>query len=125
MRSRRGASAEVLRLALDRRLRLIGTSALVLEYEDVLLRPEHLAAATLTEPQARDFLTDVVGLLHPTQRYWSYRPKLVDADDEAVLEAAINGLAAHIVTFNTRHFKVAAEFGITPVEPGRLLQVLA
>jgi predicted nucleic acid-binding protein len=40
-----------------------------------------------------------------------------DVADEMVLETAINGRADCIVTFNTRHFRAAARFGIEKILP--------
>jgi putative PIN family toxin of toxin-antitoxin system len=125
MRSRRGASAEVVRAALEARIELVAMSALVLEYEEVALRPEHLSAAGMSLSGAQEFLTDVIGLMQPVRQFWDYRPQLPDADDESVLAAAINGLATHIVTFNVRHFKTAVDFGITAITPSELLERLA
>ncbi len=43
--------------------------------------------------------------------------------DEFILEAAINGLANAIVTFNTKDFiPAAAEFGIEVLTPGRIIR---
>ena len=51
-----------------------------------------------------------------------WRPQLTDADDEMVLEAAINGQAEAIVTHNRRDFEPAAgRFGIAVLSPAELL----
>jgi predicted nucleic acid-binding protein len=43
---------------------------------------------------------------------------LSDPDDEMVLEAAINGRADALVTYNTAHFRVAAaRFGVRLARP--------
>lgn len=45
--------------------------------------------------------------------------RLKDPADEMVLETAVNGAAAWLVTFNTRHLAEAAfEFGIRVLKPG-------
>jgi len=41
--------------------------------------------------------------------------------DEMVLEAAINGQADYIVTFNRRHFLAAEQFGIAIADPATVL----
>jgi predicted nucleic acid-binding protein len=43
---------------------------------------------------------------------------LRDPDDDMVLEAAVNGRADAIVTFNRRDFGPAAQFGIEILSPG-------
>jgi hypothetical protein len=48
-----------------------------------------------------------------------------DADDDMVLEAAANGRADAIATFNTRDFAgVASEFGIAVLTPAEILRRL-
>ena len=50
---------------------------------------------------------------------------LADPNDEMILEAAINGQADAVVTFNTRHFEGAVQrFGIEVLRPGALLELL-
>jgi predicted nucleic acid-binding protein len=52
-------------------------------------------------------------------------PRLRDADDDMVLEAAANGRADAIATINTRDFAgVASEFGIAVLTPAEILRRL-
>ena len=51
--------------------------------------------------------------------HFRLRPSVADPDDEMVLEAAVNGRADAIVTFNLRDFGAAVEqFGIAVLSPG-------
>jgi predicted nucleic acid-binding protein len=50
---------------------------------------------------------------------------LLDPGDEMVLEAAVNGQADLIVTFNLTHFRhVARRFGVRAVRPSEALSIL-
>ena len=61
--------------------------------------------------------------VEPTYRW---RPQLRDAGDELVLEAAANGGADALVTFNTRDFAAAApRFGLELMGPRDLLRRIA
>jgi predicted nucleic acid-binding protein len=54
-----------------------------------------------------------------------WRPTLRDPDDDMVLEAAVNGQAHAIVTFNRRDFRPAMEkFGIEVLTPGAAVERL-
>jgi hypothetical protein len=46
------------------------------------------------------------------------RRGLRDADDEMVFEAAVNGRADRLLTFNLRDFGGASRFGIRVEQPG-------
>jgi putative PIN family toxin of toxin-antitoxin system len=112
-RSPTGASAALLQLVDEGKVELLLSVALVLEYESVLIRHEHLEAASASEAAARLTLDALVELGRPAWIDFYWRPKTMDPGDEMVLEAAINGKADAIVTFNRRHFGNApGEFGI-------------
>jgi hypothetical protein len=53
-----------------------------------------------------------------------WRPHLVDPGDELVLEAAVNGGADVIATFDLRHLAAAARFGIAVARPGAIVRRL-
>ena len=125
MRSPRGASAALLLAALDSRIELAANVALVLEYESVCLRDEHLLASGLTAPAARQFVDGVAALLHPVTSHFIWRPQLKDPGDEMVLEAAVNGMADAIVTFNQRDYGPAPlRFGVETLLPRDVLVAL-
>jgi predicted nucleic acid-binding protein len=51
--------------------------------------------------------------LEPVESHFMWRPLLRDPADEMVLEAAANGRAAAILTFNQRDFGVVPQqFGV-------------
>lgn len=57
------------------------------------------------------------------EAYFRWRPQLRDPGDEMVLEAAVNGRAQAIVTFNRRHYEsVREQFGIEILNPGETLR---
>lgn len=119
LRSKDGASAEILSATYDGRLTAIANAALFAEYEAVLTRPEHLAAGGVTHAEVIDALDALAGRIESAEPHFSWRPQLGDADDEMVLEAAVNGGAKVIVTFETATFReAAARFGIDVLTPG-------
>ncbi len=123
IRSRRGAAAEVVKLIRRREATMVATVALFIEYEAVLARPEHLAAAGITVAEAENILDVLASVAEPVEPHFLWRPRLRDADDDMVLEAAVNGQAEAIATFNARDFGgVAEEFGIELLTPSEILK---
>jgi predicted nucleic acid-binding protein len=123
MRSPTGASAALVRAARHGRVTLVATVPLSLEYEAVCSRPEHLAAAELSPPDLAVFLDAAMDLVEPVDVWFLWRPNLRDPGDELVLEAAVNGQAAAIATFNRRDFRPAADrFGIDILLPAEAIR---
>jgi putative PIN family toxin of toxin-antitoxin system len=122
-RSRAGAAAEVVRLIRRRELTMLATVSLFLEYEAVLTRPEHLARAEITAAEAEGALDVLAAVVEPVKPHFLWRPRLRDPDDDMVLEAAVNGRADAVVTFNARDFADAVdEFGIELLTPVDILR---
>lgn len=125
LRSPGGASAALLLAALERRLVLLANVALVLEYEAVCLREDHLQAAGVSEDEGRAFVDAVAALCEPVPSHFFWRPQLKDPADEMVLEAAVNGRADAIVTFNVRDYgRAPARFGVGVFLPSEALRRL-
>ncbi len=125
LRSPSGASAALLLAALDGRLTLLMSVPLVIEYEATCSRPEHWLAAGLTEQKVGQFLDGLVALAEPVESHFLWRPSLRDPCDEMVLEAAVNGRADAIVTFNVKDFHAArAQFSLEVLKPSEALRRL-
>lgn len=127
IRSDAGASRWLLRSALERRrgLTLLVSVPLLIEYEAVMTRAEHLKAAGLSVADVAVLLDAIAAVAEPVRLAYLWRPTLPDADDDMVLEAAVNGRADVIVTFNLRDFGPSAEqFGIAILPPGEAVKRL-
>ena len=123
LRTRLGAGNAVLRLAAERRIKLMATPPLFLEYEDVLKRPEHRLAHGLTPLEIDEFLAELAALIEPVEVHFQWRPQTRDPNDEMVLEAAINGQAGAIITYNVADFAEAGRrFEIPVLQPAELLR---
>ena len=125
-RSDTGASRKVLEAARSRRFNLLLSVPLMLEYEAVLTRPEHLAASRATMEDVSAVLDELASVARRVELVIRTRPLLSDPNDEMLLETAINGRADAIVTFNDRDFRpVATRFRCSVVRPVEVVRQLA
>jgi predicted nucleic acid-binding protein len=93
------------------------------ELRPVLKRPEQLAASGLSLSDVDSALDALAALIEPVEAHLSWRPQLDDPDDEMVLEAAVNGRADALVTYNAAHFRAAAaRFGVRVASPIEVLR---
>ena len=77
----------------------------------------------LDEAGVDRFLAALASACQPVEISFQWRPQLADADDEMVLEAAVNGHADAIITHNVKDFVLAVgRFGMRVLRPGELLQ---
>src|SRR5690242_13622447 len=100
LRSPSGAPRWLLKAALKNKVTPVGSVPLILEYEAVVTRSEHLAIAHLTPQQVRAVLDAFAAVSEHTQLSFRWRPLVTDAGDDMVIETAINGGAQLLVTFN-------------------------
>lgn len=123
IRSPAGASMALLDLALSGKFEALVSTALVLEYEAVLTRDEHLRVSELMVTDVERTLDAICRTAIEVKIRWHWRPQLHDQNDEMVLEAAINGHAEAIITFNRADFEGGAKrFGIAVISPSEALE---
>jgi putative PIN family toxin of toxin-antitoxin system len=125
-RSDAGASRQVLEAARAHRFELLLSVPLMLEYESVLTRPEHLAASGANMEDVAAVLDELASVGRRVALEIRIRPMLPDPNDEMVFETAINGHADAIVTFNDRDFRpIAARLRYSVLRPGEVVRTLA
>jgi putative PIN family toxin of toxin-antitoxin system len=118
MRSPAGASAGILRLIRQGQAALLLSVPLAMEYEEVCQKPSHRSASGLTRREVDAFMDALIAMAVPVETHFLWRPQLRDPNDEMVLEAAVNGHADALVTFNLRDFgTVPSEFGVELLLP--------
>ena len=123
LRSITGGSNAVLREVAYGRLTPLVTPALFLEYEAVLKRAEQRLVHGLSLGEIDRFLAALASASEAVEVSFQWRPQLADANDEMVLEAAVNGHADALVTHNVKDFaKAAPRFGLRVLRPGELLK---
>ncbi len=87
------------------------------------MRSEQRAVHGLDDKQIERFLAALASAIEPVTVHIAWRPQLRDPSDEMVLEAAVNGRANAIATFNTKDFtSAAARFGVSVLRPAQLLE---
>lgn len=125
VRSQAGAGFVILRAVRLGRIIPLATTSLLFEYEEVLKRPEQREVSGLSLADVDRLLGALAVAIEPVDVHLRWRPQLRDTDDELVLEAAINGRADALVTYNVRDFAPAApRFGVRVLRPAELLQEL-
>lgn len=123
LRSRTGASNYLVGLLSDETWELQLSQAVVLEYEEIL--KSFTADFYLSDVEIDEFI-DILcyyARLHP-KRYFSWRPISSDADDDIIIELAIQSGADVIVTFNKRDLRAAEQFGINLLTPSEFIRFL-
>lgn len=126
VRSPQGASAKVLQQVLTDTLEIVISVPLGFEYEAVCLRPEHLLAAEARPADVLNVIDALIAKAQPVDIHYQWRPQLHDPSDEIILEAAVNGGAEAIVTYNIKDFGAAPKrFGIDLIRPRDVLERLS
>jgi len=125
-RSQNGASRALIN-AFDRKeFNLLLSTALLLEYEDVLSRQEQMLVHGFSLREIAEFLDTMADRADRAVRvspHFKWNPQLRDPGDEHVLATAINGNADLIVTHNITDFlPVTLNFGIQVMTPGRIMR---
>jgi putative PIN family toxin of toxin-antitoxin system len=123
LRSRGGASWQLVDGALNRRFTLLLSVPLALEYEAVLIREEHRSVHGLSVQEVIELVNALIRVSEPVEIRFLWRPLLSDPGDDMVLETAVNGRADGLVTFNEGDFVPAAgKFAVEILRPSEALR---
>ena len=119
LRSRRGWSFSLLSNVGTGLFDHVVAVPFVMEYESVLLREGMVPLDSGAVRNVIDYLC-ATGIRQDIHFLW--RPKLRDAQDDMVLETAVNGGCSVIVTHNVRDFAPAVSLGVTALTPAEFLR---
>lgn len=122
LRSKRGASFQILQAIRSGDIRIAVSVALVLEYESVLLRP---GMVPIFKPRDIGKIVDALCLLASHQRvFFAWRPFLSDPDDDLVLELAVAATAPFVITHNVADFRGSDSMGVQAITPAATLTLI-
>ena len=122
LRSRRGASAELLERLLSQEFVPCISTALWLEYTAVCHRQALFTGHSTT--QIAGFLRNLADVSVGVNVYFRLRPSVPDPKDELVLAAAVAGQCSHIVSYNVRDLRGAERYDVTVLTPAAFLELL-
>lgn len=118
--SSKGASFKVLEAIERGRLKMVLSTTLLFEYEDILKRNQAVLCLSGGEIEK---LLDYFCLQSEHQKiHFLWRPNLPDPNDDHLLELAVASGTCFIITHNTKDFKGVASFGVRSITPKELLE---
>jgi putative PIN family toxin of toxin-antitoxin system len=122
LRSRRGASFQLLSEVGRGRFEIALSVPLVLEYEDALLR--HAVVTGLSRADVDAVLDYLCSVAHLQRIFFLWRPLLPDPKDDLVLELAVAAGCKTVVTFNLRDFRGAEGLAVHAQRPAEFLRAI-
>ena len=118
-----GASYQVLRAIERGQVRIVVSTTLLFEYENVLYRKQ--AELGLSDQDIEAVLDNLCDVGDHQRIYFLWRPCLSDPKDDHVLEVAVASHTPTIVTHNMKDFKgIAKTFDIRAMPPKDLLEMI-
>jgi uncharacterized protein len=124
LRSANGAARQVLRLCLQGKVAPIMGHKLFLEFSDVLERRGLLESSPATQEDREALFHGFLSVCRWVNIFFLWRPNLPDEGDNHVLELAVAGGAAMVITHNVADFAGELKFpGIQVLTPGQYLRL--
>jgi predicted nucleic acid-binding protein len=122
LRSRTGASYELLRLLGDSKWTLVLSNTVLGEYHEILHRES--SVLKLTHDDADAYLDVLCSLAEQRALTSQWQPVAADPDDEPIVQLAREAKVSYLVTHNVRHVQGVAQFGVEVVRPAEFLELL-
>ena len=119
LRSRNGASFQVLQHIGTGEFDIVLSVPLLFEYEMVFKREP---LPNLEEQDIEDVLDYLCAAADVRDIFYLWRPYLKDPKDDMLLEVAVESNAEYIVTFNLQDFRNIGAFGVEALRPQQLFQ---
>ena len=118
--SRKGTAYRLVMLADSGLFQLNISVPLIIEYEDAANRILH--KTNLTPEDLNNILDYLCQVCNRQKIFFLWRPFLRDPKDDMVLELAVAANCDHIITYNTKDFVGASQFGLTTLKPQAFLE---
>jgi len=122
LRSRSGASFQILQRIGRGQFDLVLSVPLVFEYEEVAKRTARSVGLLFSDIE--DILDYMCHVGEHREVFFLWRPFLKDPLDDMVLEAAVESGCDYIVTHNIKDFAGVEQFGLEVLRPGAFLRKL-
>ncbi len=122
LRSREGASFQLLRLLRAGKWTLLLSNTVATEYEEILLR--EAVVLGVTPEETGKLLDDLCVLAERSHLSNRWLPLLPDPDDEPFAHLASESKADYLVTHNQRHYEPIRQRGIRVVTPKAFLDTV-
>lgn len=122
LRSKNGASFQILQAIRRGEIRIAVSVALVLEYEAVTLRPGLLPG--FRPEEIIRIIDGLCRLANHQQVFFAWRPFLPDPEDDLVLELAVAASAPLVITHNTSDFLGSDSMGVRAITPAAALNLI-
>ncbi|MGE0883198.1 MAG: putative toxin-antitoxin system toxin component, PIN family [Blastocatellales bacterium] len=120
LRSQRGAAHKLLRMLNDPRWQINVSTALLLEYEEVLKRAGMIPG--LSDQAIDTFLDGICAIATRHSIFYLWRPIAEDPKDDFLLELGVRAQADFLITYNKKDLQAASLFGITLATPKEFLE---
>ena len=122
LRSRHGASFQILDALWQRQWTLLLSNTVLTEYEEILHRES--TALRLNPDRIQRLLDALCAIAEHRHPSGDWVPILSDPDDEALAHLAVEARADHLVTHNLNHLAPARRAGVNLLAPRVFLAIL-
>ena len=122
LRSKRGASFQILESLWARSWTLVLSQTVLAEYEEILKREAR--SLNLTLQQIDRVLDALCVLAERCILSGTWQAVLNDPDDEALVHLALEARSSHLISHNLRHLEPARALGVNLIEPMAFLEII-